>query len=388
MLPVRAQVRSHNRSVPARLFKTRGGGRSASRAVRSAPVQSELRYWRCLNMRLGGVADAERVRLWKLVLEAKRIPYMMGAQPNSLYVSALYEEKAFSEIHAFESEPMERDAAPASVVHENWLAGLLFFAALIFLDFLRHSEDTVFSSSFVDAWVTAGSLQGEAIVHDGEWWRVFTALTLHADAAHLLGNCLFGALFLLPLCRFTGFGHGLFCCVYGGALGNAATVLFRHEDVSSLGFSSAVFATLGGLAAYGALRSIRFIRQKGRPRGGIRRAVWAYPLCAALALLAFLGAGGDTPAGVDVTAHAFGFCVGILIWSAIEGINTFCLAFFKGRRDGSRFLFPLSFSIFTHAPVPERLPFDVPFRLWLDFCLAVIALGSLAASWGICWKVG
>ena len=36
-----------------------------------------------------------------------------------------------------------------------------------------------------------------ALVLEGQWWRLITALTLHADLPHVLGNTLFGGFFLL-----------------------------------------------------------------------------------------------------------------------------------------------------------------------------------------------
>ena len=43
-------------------------------------------------------------------------------------------------------------------------------------------------------WLDAGSLQATA-VRQGEVWRAVTALTLHFDVAHLLGNLGFGMFF-------------------------------------------------------------------------------------------------------------------------------------------------------------------------------------------------
>ena len=36
-------------------------------------------------------------------------------------------------------------------------------------------------------WSEVGRVSGEQILH-GQWWRVVTALTLHADVMHLVGN--------------------------------------------------------------------------------------------------------------------------------------------------------------------------------------------------------
>src|SRR5207249_906367 len=57
----------------------------------------------------------------------------------------------------------------------------------------------------------------------GEWWRAVTALTLHADAPHLLGNALAGALLVTAVCQQLGPGVGLWLVLLAGAGGNALT---------------------------------------------------------------------------------------------------------------------------------------------------------------------
>ena len=58
-------------------------------------------------------------------------------------------------------------------------------------------------------------------IEDGELWRTLTALTLHADFAHLLANALSSLVFVTLLCRWIGPGAGLSLTVLAGALGNA-----------------------------------------------------------------------------------------------------------------------------------------------------------------------
>ena len=54
-------------------------------------------------------------------------------------------------------------------------------------------------------WKSSGVLDA-GFLERGEWWRVFTALTLHADLLHLLSNLAFGALFGYPAARLFGPG--------------------------------------------------------------------------------------------------------------------------------------------------------------------------------------
>src|SRR2546428_375850 len=50
----------------------------------------------------------------------------------------------------------------------------------------------------------------------GEWWRAVTALTLHADAPHLLGNAVAGALLVTAVCQQLGPGVGLWLVPLAG----------------------------------------------------------------------------------------------------------------------------------------------------------------------------
>src|SRR5579883_1758017 len=58
-----------------------------------------------------------------------------------------------------------------------------------------------------------------AAVSQGQWWRLFTAIWLHADLAHLASNCTFGLLLLgLAMGRY-GTGVGLLAAYLSGVGG-------------------------------------------------------------------------------------------------------------------------------------------------------------------------
>lgn len=151
--------------------------------------------------------------------------------------------------------------------------------------------------AFGPDWVTAGRVDGGRLMA-GEWWRAVTALTLHADAAHLLGNCLFGGFFGYSVARYLGGGFGWLLIVVCGALGNVVNVLLMGADHRSIGASTAVFAALGILSAY--------LWRRGFPAAASRRERIA-PLVAGIGLLAFTGAGG---VNTDIGAHLFGYAAG------------------------------------------------------------------------------
>lgn len=135
-----------------------------------------------------------------------------------------------------------------------------------------------------------------------QWWRAVTALTLHGDVAHLMGNIVAGVCFGLLVNQSFRPGLGWMLVLAAGAAGNAANALFQTEH-ASLGASTAVFGALGLLVGNAMLYGLRT-----RGFGAMRRKL--LPLVAGVVVLLFLGMGqpGDN---TDVMAHIFGFVVGI-----------------------------------------------------------------------------
>ena len=146
-------------------------------------------------------------------------------------------------------------------------------------------------------WLAQGALNG-AIPSTHEWWRVVTALTLHADVGHLVSNLLFGVILGYLASRSLGSGIAWAGILVGAMLGNALDALWMPQAQQSIGASTAVFATLGILSAYAwtleSATNLRWAKRLG-------------PLIAGVILLGFLGAGGER---TDVVAHVTGFISG------------------------------------------------------------------------------
>jgi len=135
-------------------------------------------------------------------------------------------------------------------------------------------------------------------VRAGQWWRLFTAVTLHENLPHLAANLTSGCLFLgLAMARF-GAGVALLAAFLAGAAGNLAGI-YCYEEHRALGASGMVMAALGLLAAasFGEWRA-------GEKLGGM---VWRAGAAAALILVLF----GFSPE-TDVVAHVGGFLAGAL----------------------------------------------------------------------------
>ena len=153
-------------------------------------------------------------------------------------------------------------------------------------------------------WRGSGRMEAE-LVRDGAWWRTVTALTLHGDLAHILGNSLFGAVFGLMAGRYLGSGLCWLLVLLAGAAGNGVNAWLRPDGFASLGASTATFACVGLTSA--------FVWRRGYFRGRGWRRGFA-PIVAGLAMLAFTGMGG---ANTDVLAHVAGFVCGVVAGAAI-----------------------------------------------------------------------
>ncbi|MCA7025063.1 MULTISPECIES: rhomboid family intramembrane serine protease [Stenotrophomonas] len=89
-----------------------------------------------------------------------------------------------------------------------------------------------------------------AALRDGSVLRLFTALFLHADWSHLLGNLVFLLIFGLPAERVLGAWRLLLLFLLGGAAANlAALYAMGSPDQIIIGASGAVSALLGAYLA-------------------------------------------------------------------------------------------------------------------------------------------
>jgi rhomboid protease GluP len=137
-------------------------------------------------------------------------------------------------------------------------------------------------------------------VSRGEWWRLFTAIFLHADVAHFALNASIG-LFLLGLTMGNfGTGFGLLAAYLAGAGGNIATWLVYTQGHLSLGASGMVMGCVGLLASQAIFT--------GAPPAHR----WKYLIAgtaAGIMLFASLGLSPDS----DVLAHFGGFVSGVVL---------------------------------------------------------------------------
>jgi rhomboid protease GluP len=231
---------------------------------------------------------------FSLVLEAKGIEHetQEGEISWVLTVPSTSLSRAYEEITRYSAErSVPRSAPDAIPVRPGAEIGAVAYVAILLLT--AYCAGTEW---FGADWLAIGDLRADAA---GEWWRAVTALTLHLDQEHLLGNLLFGVVAGIAAARLLGGGVAWASILGAAALANYIEILVAPVEHRAVGASTAVFAALGLLAGM-AWRQRLTLRERRWYR-------WA-PLIAGICLLTLLGAGN---AHVDVLGHALGFIFGI-----------------------------------------------------------------------------
>jgi rhomboid protease GluP len=251
---------------------------------------------------------------YSLLLEARSIDHevLKSGDAWSLCVPPHLLQQAYEEISRYSAERSlpQPTPEPAILPHEGAAVGI-FFYVLILLAVAFAAGAQLFGAD----WLALGSLDANA---RGEWWRSVTALTLHLDQEHLLGNVLFGVVAGIAASRLLGPGVAWAGILAAAAIANYAETLVTPGTHRAVGASTAVFAALGILSG-----------MAWRQRLTLRERLWYRwaPLIAGICLLTLLGAGS---AHVDVLGHALGFLFGLAVGWIYIRIDM------PGRRGGRR----------------------------------------------------
>lgn len=164
-----------------------------------------------------------KCREFGLVLEAMGFDSHVTQSGNRFYllVEEHLAERAFTQLRLYVAENAEKEvlAKPLRPFAEGYIGAYLYAFVLLLVAGLE-------SASFMGhGWQSSGVAHSEKIF-TGEWWRTITALTLHADAAHLIGNIGFGALFGLMVSQYIGRGAAWFSILMAGGYRQWAQCLF------------------------------------------------------------------------------------------------------------------------------------------------------------------
>jgi rhomboid protease GluP len=254
--------------------------------------------------------DEARERALVALAMGEAIRLEHGDQPGEfdLQVDPDVAPKVTDELREYEEEIEETDStdrqeheAPAHPVGIVHLA--LWILCLVGVFHLQQKDPGFverFASSNLD------------LLKQGEWWRPFTALFLHADVAHLLGNLTTGSVFYILLSRTMGALKASVLILLSGTLGNILTSMVTYpEPFVSLGASTAGFGALGLLVGTGLVENL----SKSSRQAWMRTFA---PVLAGLVMLGWLG-GAKAGSNTDVFGHVFGFASGTFlgIFSAI-----------------------------------------------------------------------
>jgi rhomboid protease GluP len=233
-------------------------------------------------------------REYSLVLEARGIEHETQEDESSWVLSVPLDmrHRAYEELSRYAVERGVRRSVPEVVQPHSGAAIGVFLYVLILLLTAYCAGNATFGAD----WLSLGSLDAGA---RSEWWRAVTALTLHLDQEHLLGNVLFGAVAGAAASRLLGPGVAWASILGAATLANYAETLITPITHRAVGASTAVFAALGLLSG-----------MAWRQRLTLRERLWYRwaPLIAGMCLLTLLGAGS---AHVDVLGHALGFLFGL-----------------------------------------------------------------------------
>lgn len=243
---------------------------------------------------------ANHLAICALVLDSAGIRYSLHPKNETLTVSHPMADKAKHQLKSYFEEnknwPEQPPTAPARGTLEKQPTILLIgFLAVFFLITGPWNDKAL--------WFHNGAINSAAILYQHEWWRLVTALTLHADLLHVTGNCLIGGFLVHLLVNQLGSGTGWFLLITSGAAGNFLNIATRNTVHYSVGFSTSIFGAIGIFCGLQILSEKKNINLKNL----------LIPLGAGIGLLAMLGVSGER---TDIGAHFFGFVCGLLIGAA------------------------------------------------------------------------
>ncbi|HYB32690.1 MAG TPA: rhomboid family intramembrane serine protease [Steroidobacteraceae bacterium] len=221
-----------------------------------------------------------------------------GADAFLLEVAGADADQAARHLRQYEAENRASPlpSPPSRVYSHAWVGCLAYAVVLLGVPWVM-SNGLVRLDAF-----DLGELDA-ARVQAGQWWRAWTALTLHLDGPHLAANLAAGMWFGYLAARQMGSGLAWLLTVSGAAIANLAEGLLGPPEHLAVGASTTVFSALGAMSAYAWRERFAW------PQRWARR--WG-PLVAGVILLGWTGAGGEGT-DVDVVAHLGGFGVGALL---------------------------------------------------------------------------
>ncbi len=175
--------------------------------------------------------------------------------------------------------------------------------SIIILNLIVYFFSAFFSRDIIDmdmqTLVDMGALYGPLTVLKGEWWRLFTAMFLHAGMTHLLMNMF--SLYLIGRGAEMYFDTKSYLSIYlfSGLLGGLVS-LYVHPVSVGIGASGAIFGVFGALAGF-------FLAHRER----IQEHTKAFMKDFGIIIVINIVIGLSIPS-IDMSAHIAGLFVGFI----------------------------------------------------------------------------
>jgi membrane associated rhomboid family serine protease len=198
----------------------------------------------------------------------------------------------------------------------RWATPLLFLAVWLAYVLGAMGTPALRQGAALDWGVLSGGLDSldawRQALADGSVLRLVSALFLHADWIHLLGNLVFLLIFGLPAERVMGGWRFLVLFLFGGAVANLAAVLaIGAPDRVIIGASGAVSAVIGAYLALfpgarlGVVLPLGLFLEFVRVPASLLIGLWAL-------LQVVFAYSGPTFGAVAWPAHIAGFLFGVV----------------------------------------------------------------------------
>ena len=120
--------------------------------------------------------------------------------------------------------------------------------------------------SFAFGWMyEKGAMITEVVLRDGQYYRLFTAMFLHADPQHLINNMLMLALGGAIVEHYTGHAFYFFLYMLSGLFGNMISMAYEIQNRLSwvsVGASGAIMGLVGFVVVWILVNRKTFIRSR------------------------------------------------------------------------------------------------------------------------------
>jgi len=175
--------------------------------------------------------------------------------------------------------------------------------SIIILNLIVYIFSSLFSQDIIDmdlqTLVDMGALYGPLTVLKSEWWRLFTAMFLHAGMTHFLMNMF--SLYLIGRGAEMYFDTKSYLSIYlfSGLLGGLAS-LYIHPVSVGIGASGAIFGVFGALAGF-------FLAHREKIQEHTKAFMKDFSIIIAINIVL-----GLSIPSIDMSAHIAGLIVGFV----------------------------------------------------------------------------